>query len=68
MQRKRIKNISNVTNNHYETLHEAMSDFLKFKTAQGMSELTIRAYNNTFERFMRQSGNLVQIDILKKSY
>lgn len=43
-----------------------MDDFLKLKTAQGVSELTLRDYNNTFKRFMRISGNEIKMDILKK--
>ncbi|MHB8062152.1 MAG: tyrosine-type recombinase/integrase [Ruminiclostridium sp.] len=62
---KRIKFISEESN-HYNTIQEAMDDFLKFKTAQGMSELTLRDYNNTFERFMRKSNNEIKMDILKK--
>ncbi len=31
-----------------------------------MSELTIRDYKNTFRRFLLQSSNSVQIDVLKK--
>lgn len=65
MVRKRIKFISEESNN-YNTVQEAMDDFLKFKTAQGMSELTMRDYNKTFERFMRISSNLMKLDVLRK--
>jgi DNA-binding HxlR family transcriptional regulator len=66
MIRKRIKFISEELN-HYNTIQEAMDDFLKFKTAQGMSELTMRDYNKTFERFMRISSNVaMKSDIIKK--
>lgn len=64
MLRKRIKNISEEST-QFNTFEEAIRNFLKFKTTQGMSELTIRDYNNTFERFMRISSNVMKIDILK---
>ncbi|NLO38087.1 MAG: tyrosine-type recombinase/integrase [Ruminiclostridium sp.] len=65
MQRKRMKNITE-KGSHYTNLQEAMNDFLKFKTAQGMSELTMRDYHNTFERFMRIACNTLSPDILKQ--
>lgn len=65
MIKKRIKNISE-TNNQYQTIEAAMNDFMKFKTAQGMSELTIRDYTKTFDRFMRVSSNTMGVDIIRK--
>ena len=64
MLRKRIKNISE-EGSQFKSLQEAIAGFLKFKTAQGMSELTIRDYMNTFERFMRASSNTISQDTLK---
>lgn len=64
MLKKRIKFISEKSN-HYDSIQEAINNFLKFKTAQGMSELTMRDYNNTFERFLRISNNVIDEEMLK---
>jgi hypothetical protein len=53
---KRVLNISDECN-QYKTLQDAINDFIKFKTAQGMAELTLRDYRNTFRRFMEVSSN-----------
>ena len=62
--KKRIKKVDDEVN-VYNTLDEAIKDFLKFKTAQGMSELTMRDYVNTFDRFMKVSDNSMNVTILK---
>lgn len=66
MIRKRLKNISEqCKGNHYSLLQEVMNEFIKFKKAQGMSELTMRDYSNTFERFMKVSSNTLNLEELK---
>lgn len=47
------------------SVSEAMENFLKFKVAQGISELTLRDYQNTFEKFKNYSSGTMEFELLK---
>ena len=67
MARKRIKFISVLEGlNHYSRLQEAMDDFIKFKTAQGMPELTMKDYFRSFKEFRRVASNSINLDTQKQ--
>lgn len=64
MSRTRLKFIDDTTC-RYKSLDEAMQDFLKLKIAQGMADLTLKDYKNTFKRYLKTSKNIMNIDIMK---
>ncbi|HEX2947359.1 MAG TPA: hypothetical protein VHT96_15555 [Clostridia bacterium] len=43
-----------------------MDNFIKFKTAQGMAELTMKDYFRTFKEFRRVSSYSICLDTLKQ--
>lgn len=64
MDKKRIKNISE-RENQFSSFEAAVREFLKFKKAQGMAELTMKDYYRTFNSFMKVSSDSLDVNILK---
>lgn len=62
---KRIIKLKEDTRDTQTTLMEAVKQFIRFKTAQGVAELTIRDYKLTFEEFCPISDNSLDITSLK---
>jgi site-specific recombinase XerD len=65
MTRKRIKNISE-GKSQYSSFEAAVREFLKFKKAQGMSELTMKDYHRTFDSYMKVSSDTLEVNGLKE--
>jgi site-specific recombinase XerD len=49
-----------------ETLKEAIEDFIAFKKAQQVSDLTMRDYTETLSKFLAESQNSLDEEILSK--
>ena len=64
MEKKRVKKLIEEVK-LFANLEEATSAFLKFKMAQGISELTLRDYNNTFARFKKGATGSISLLHLK---
>lgn len=65
MTRKRIKNISE-EGKQYTSFATATKYFLKFKKAQGMSELTMKDYYRTFCSYTKVSSDTLKVSALKE--